>query len=214
MANLLVVTSRAGAPMPPALGVVPHQTQVVSDLADALAHTTSADVAVIDGRLDLAWARGACQQLAASEDRLHILALLTSDGLGAITRDWGADDFVLDTASVTEWNARIGMGLVDPRHSGQIVGGEIVLDEAAYSATASGHPLNLTYTEFELLKFLMLHQGRVLTRDQLLSEVWGYGSFGGTRTVDVHIRRLRAKLGPEHDKHIGTVRNVGYRFIV
>ena len=73
--------------------------------------------------------------------------------------------------------------------------------------------LDLTFKEFELLKFLAQHPGRVFTRAQLLQEVWGYDYFGGTRTVDVHVRRLRAKLGPEHDALIGTVRNVGYRFV-
>ncbi|WP_240900836.1 winged helix-turn-helix domain-containing protein, partial [Kineococcus indalonis] len=71
----------------------------------------------------------------------------------------------------------------------------------------------LTYKEFELLKHLAQHPGRVFTRAQLLQEVWGYDYFGGTRTVDVHVRRLRAKLGTEHEGAIGTVRNVGYRFV-
>jgi DNA-binding response OmpR family regulator len=73
--------------------------------------------------------------------------------------------------------------------------------------------LDLTFKEFELLKFLAQHPGRVFTRAHLLQEVWGYDYFGGTRTVDVHVRRLRAKLGPEHEALIGTVRNVGYRFV-
>ena len=76
-----------------------------------------------------------------------------------------------------------------------------------------GQPLDLTYKEFELIKYLAQHPGRVFTRAQLLQEVWGYDYYGGTRTVDVHVRRLRAKLGPEHEALIGTVRNVGYRFV-
>ena len=75
-------------------------------------------------------------------------------------------------------------------------------------------PLDLTFKEFELLKFLAQHPGRVFSRQQLLQEVWGYDYFGGTRTVDVHVRRLRAKLGPDNETLIGTVRNVGYRFVV
>ena len=74
--------------------------------------------------------------------------------------------------------------------------------------------LDLTFKEFELLKYLAQHPGRVFTRAQLLQEIWGYDYFGGTRTVDVHIRRLRSKLGPEFEAIIGTVRNVGYRFTV
>jgi DNA-binding winged helix-turn-helix (wHTH) protein len=76
-----------------------------------------------------------------------------------------------------------------------------------------GRPLDLTYKEFELLKYLAQNAGRVFTRAQLLQEVWGYDFFGGTRTVDVHVRRLRAKLGSEHESLIGTVRNVGYKAV-
>ena len=91
--------------------------------------------------------------------------------------------------------------------------GELVIDEATYAARLRGRPLDLTYKEFELLKYLAQHPGRVFTRAQLLQEVWGYDFFGGTRTVDVHVRRLRAKLGTEHEQMIGTVRNVGYKFV-
>ena len=77
-----------------------------------------------------------------------------------------------------------------------------------------GRVLDLTFKEFELLKYLAQHPGRVFTRDQLLQEVWGYDYFGGTRTVDVHVRRLRAKLGTDNEMLIGTVRNVGYRFVL
>src|SRR5262249_8314542 len=92
--------------------------------------------------------------------------------------------------------------------------GEVVVDDASYTATIGSRPLDLTFKEFELLKYLAQHPGRVFTRDQLLQEVWGYDYFGGTRTVAVHVRRLRAKLGPEHETLIGTVRNVGYRFVL
>lgn len=96
---------------------------------------------------------------------------------------------------------------------GALVLGELVIDEATYSARLKGRLLELTYKEFELLKYLAQHAGRVFTRAQLLQEVWGYDFFGGTRTVDVHVRRLRAKLGGEHEQMIGTVRNVGYKFV-
>ena len=92
--------------------------------------------------------------------------------------------------------------------------GELTIDPDTYAAKLKGRPLDLTYKEFELLKFLAQHPGRVFTRDQLLREVWGYDYFGGTRTVDVHVRRLRAKLGAEHESMIGTVRQVGYKFVV
>src|SRR5690606_26848874 len=92
--------------------------------------------------------------------------------------------------------------------------GEVVVDDVGYTARVGNRPLDLTFKEFELLKFLAQHPGRVFSRQQLLQEVWGYDYFGGTRTVDVHVRRLRAKLGPENETLIGTVRNVGYRMVL
>ena len=91
--------------------------------------------------------------------------------------------------------------------------GDLIIDEVTYSARLRGRALELTFKEFELLKFLAQHPGRVFTRAQLLQEVWGYDYYGGTRTVDVHVRRLRAKLGTEHEQLIGTVRHVGYKFV-
>jgi len=98
-----------------------------------------------------------------------------------------------------------------PGHVIQI--GALRLDPDRYELTLKGEPLELTYKEFELIKFLATHPGRVFSRDQLLNEVWGYNFIGGTRTVDVHIRRLRAKLGPQYACLIATVRNVGYKFL-
>ena len=89
---------------------------------------------------------------------------------------------------------------------------ELALNLETYQAAVAGKPLDLTYMEYELLKFLVSHPGKVFTRETLLSRVWGYEYYGGARTVDVHIRRLRAKLGEEHANLIQTVRSVGYRF--
>jgi len=89
---------------------------------------------------------------------------------------------------------------------------DLVLNLETYQAAVSGKPIDLTYMEYELLKFLASNPGKVFTRETLLSRVWGYEYYGGARTVDVHIRRLRAKLGEEHANLIGTVRSVGYRF--
>ena len=94
-----------------------------------------------------------------------------------------------------------------------VVAGSLVIDEGSYTASVAGRPIDLTYKEFELLKFLAQHPDRVFTRAQLLQDVWGYDYYGGTRTVDVHVRRLRAKLGHRHEGLIATVRNVGYKAI-
>ena len=90
--------------------------------------------------------------------------------------------------------------------------GPLLLNLETYQAAIGGKPLDMTYMEYELLKFLASHPGKVFTRETLLSRVWGYEYYGGARTVDVHIRRLRAKLGEEHANLIQTVRSVGYRF--
>jgi DNA-binding response OmpR family regulator len=133
-----------------------------------------------------------------------------------LSSDWGFDDLLLASAGPAEVDVRLRLAMtpavssnVDPL----IESGNIVIDEAGYSAKLNGVQLDLTYTEFELLKYLAQHPGRVFSRQQLLSDVWGYDYYGGTRTVDVHVRRLRAKLGPEYESVIGTVRNVGYRFV-
>ena len=151
-----------------------------------------------------------------------IIAITTEGGLTAFNADWGIDDVILDTAGPAEVDARIRIALgkhaielvaSDP-HAGEIRSGDVTIDEATYTARLKGNVLDLTFKEFELLKYLAQHPGRVFTRAQLLQEIWGYDYFGGTRTVDVHIRRLRSKLGPEFEAIIGTVRNVGYRFTV
>jgi two-component system, OmpR family, alkaline phosphatase synthesis response regulator PhoP len=90
--------------------------------------------------------------------------------------------------------------------------GALLLNLETYQAAIAGRPLDLTYMEYELLKFLASHPGKVFTRETLLSRVWGYEYYGGARTVDVHVRRLRSKLGEEHANLIQTVRSVGYRF--
>ncbi|MDQ7994193.1 MAG: response regulator transcription factor, partial [Propionicimonas sp.] len=141
-----------------------------------------------------------------------LLLVLAESGLAAVSSDWGLSDVIVETAGLAEFEARIRLLVSSAANDGLISSGGIVIDDAAYSAVKDGEPLDLTYTEFELLKYLVQHPGRVFSREHLLADVWGYDYYGGTRTVDVHIRRLRAKLGPEHESLIGTVRNVGYRF--
>jgi DNA-binding response OmpR family regulator len=148
--------------------------------------------------------------------------VVTEGGLAVVAHDWGMDDVVLHTCGPAELEARIKLSLgrlaaqrdADDPEAHVIRSGEVVVDDATYTARIGSRPLDLTFKEFELLKYLAQHPGRVFSRQQLLQEVWGYDYFGGTRTVDVHVRRLRAKLGPENETLIGTVRNVGYRFVL
>jgi DNA-binding response OmpR family regulator len=144
-----------------------------------------------------------------------VILVLSETGAVALQNDWGITDFVLDTIGPAELDARIRLvtTILEPA-AGAINEqkiGELVIDAKGFTAKLRGESLDLTFKEFELLRFLTQHPGRVFTRSQLLQEVWGYDYFGGTRTVDVHVRRLRAKLGPEYESLIGTVRNVGYR---
>lgn len=173
-----------------------------------------ADLILLDARKDLVAAKSLATLLKTTGLSSPMFLVLSEGGLAAISSEWGADDFLLDSAGPAEIDARIRLELTKTTKTEagvKIQAAGITIDEVSYSAKIHGQPMDLTYKEFELLKFLVQQPGRVFTRDQLLSEVWGYDYFGGTRTVDVHIRRLRAKLG-DLESLIGTVRNVGYRF--
>ena len=127
----------------------------------------------------------------------------------------GLDDFVVTTASPAELAVRIRQALwrrtgVDARNVLRC--GDLEMDLANYTVQVAGQPADLTYKEYELLRFLAANADRVLNRETLLNKVWGYDFYGGARTVDVHIRRLRSKIEDRHHTFIETVRNVGYRF--
>ena len=128
----------------------------------------------------------------------------------------GADDYITKPFSVRELGARVKSLLrrVAPQQESEpqtLRSGDIMIDITNYEAFKGGEKLSLTLKEFELLKVLVLSRGKVLTRDFLLDRIWGYEYYGETRTVDVHIRHLRQKLGEE--PYIETVRGVGYRFV-
>jgi DNA-binding response OmpR family regulator len=130
-------------------------------------------------------------------------------------RDDLFDDFCLTPFHPAELEARLRHLLasdVDVQRADLVEYAELTLNLETYQASIAGRPLDMTYMEYELLKFLAQNPGKVFTREILLSRVWGYEYYGGARTVDVHIRRLRAKLGEEHANLIQTVRSVGYRF--
>ena len=203
----------------PALDLLPHVVRTAARDIRTLMSGPSPNVVMIDARTDLADARATCRMLHATGSGIPMLAVVTDAGLIALAADWGIDDLVLATAGPAEIEARLRLavgklGAPVSADSATIRVGELTIDQDTYAARLKGRPLDLTYKEFELLKFLAQHPGRVFTRDQMLREVWGYDYFGGTRTVDVHVRRLRAKLGSEYESMIGTVRQVGYKFVV
>jgi DNA-binding response OmpR family regulator len=173
--------------------------------------------AVICADVETEAAFALCRALRKRDIPLEPLLLLVNGGqlTDLELRDDLFDDFCLSPVRQTELDARLkhlfwrtGRGT----RPELIEYGPLVLNLETYQAAIGGRPLDLTYMEYELLKFLSSHPGKVFTRETLLSRVWGYDYYGGARTVDVHVRRLRAKLGEEQAALISTVRSVGYRF--
>ncbi|WP_093960839.1 winged helix-turn-helix transcriptional regulator [Bifidobacterium vansinderenii] len=211
----------------PSLALLSHRVRVLPMDAASLVKMPENTILFLDARDDLATAKTLCRLIHASGLSTPIVLVLTEGGFTVVTSQWGISDVVVATASPAEVEARLRLVSErgnsfssasparqsnDQPQEGQIRSGDLVVDTNGYTASLHGHPIDLAYKEFELLKYLVQHPGRVFTRAQLLQEVWGYDYYGGTRTVDVHIRRLRAKLGGEYEHLIGTVRNVGYRF--
>lgn len=222
MARILLLTNTNGASAEvlPSLGLLQHQVKILPAEASILVDIPEIECILVDARKDLPGAKTLARLLQTTGIYCPIIAITTEGGLSAFNSDWGVNDVILDTAGPAEVEARIRISIgkiqadlvaSDPS-AREIRTGDVVIDESSYTAKIKGRSLDLTFKEFELLKYLAQHPGRVFTRAQLLHEIWGYDYFGGTRTVDVHIRRLRAKLGPEFESVIGTVRNVGYRF--
>jgi DNA-binding response OmpR family regulator len=157
-----------------------------------------------------------CRHLRAGEEPMRpLLLVVRADQLEDLrSRESYFDDFCVIPLHGDELGARIAQLM---RRAGRgptteiIEHGPLVLNLETYQAAVSGRVMDLTYMEYELLRFLAARPGKVFTRETLLSRVWGYEYYGGARTVDVHIRRLRAKLGEEHAHLIQTVRSVGYR---
>jgi DNA-binding response OmpR family regulator len=172
-------------------------------------------IVVINEQSDAAWAL--CRAIRKGDLPVEpLLLLIAGNRLDELDlRDELYDDFCLTPFHPIELEARMrhllwkGGGGVKPD---VVEYSELALNVETYQASIQGRPLDLTYMEYELLKFLASHPGKVFTRETLLSRVWGYEYYGGARTVDVHVRRLRAKLGEEHANLIQTVRSVGYRF--
>lgn len=224
----LMTFSHDPASVLPSLALLSHRVRVLPMDAASLVKMPEHTILLLDGRDDLANAKTLCRMIHASGLTTPILLILTEGGFTVVNAEWGISDVIVASASPAEVEGRLrlvserrttfmipGMGTapVDQEHEdGLIRSGDLVVDTNGYTANLRGMPIDLAYKEFELLKYLVQHPGRVFTRAQLLQEVWGYDYYGGTRTVDVHIRRLRAKLGSEYEHVIGTVRNVGYRF--
>jgi DNA-binding response OmpR family regulator len=219
VAELACLTGRAGGAKEvlPALEYLAHPVATLPLDEASLRAAVGKELAVIDATRDLSRAQALCRALRSSAEHQAILVVMPEAGLAGLQRDWGASDFVLPGAGPAEVEARVRLltqrPVVADDPDAAIRIGDLVVDPVSYQVRLRGRPLDLTFKEFELLRFLAARPGRVSTRAQLLQEVWGYDFFGGTRTVDVHVRRLRAKLGPEHESMIATVRGVGYKLL-
>ncbi len=217
---MLTNSTGASADVLPALGLLQHDVRILPAEASVLVDAPITDCIIIDARRELPTVKSFTKLITTTGVSTPLIIITTEGGLSAINADWGITDVILDTAGPAEVDARIriviGKDAIEQLAKNpslkEIRSGDVVIDEDSYTAKIKGRTLDLTFKEFELLKYLAQHPGRVFSRSQLLQEIWGYDYFGGTRTVDVHIRRLRSKLGPEFESVIDTVRNVGYRF--
>lgn len=177
--------------------------------------TPNADIVILDLR-DIPPAAFNILSANYTEHGVVLLVLVAEDQFDRITADLPIDDFVLLPANPPEVVRRIERAIwrrhgVDSENF--VHCGALTLDLSNYRVTVGGEPLVMTFKEYELLRFLAMNAGRVFTREQLLNRVWGYDYFGGARTVDVHIRRIRSKIEIHGHSFIETVRNVGYRLV-
>jgi DNA-binding response OmpR family regulator len=196
----------------PTLKSIAH-TMRRAPLADHVeGHSDTADVAIIDARTDIAAARGVCRRLTSNAPATAVLAVVRPADFVTVDVDWNFDDVMLPAAGADELQARLRLAIKRRRSSvdGTLKFGDLALHPASFTGSLAGRDLALTLTEFKLLNFLVQHAGRAFSRTRLLHEVWGYDCNGRARTVDVHVRRLRAKLGAEYESMVDTVRGVGY----
>lgn len=150
--------------------------------------------------------------------RLHedsgipVLLVVDPDQVSLLDTEEYITDFITAPVKAAELRTRIRRLIKTSSDDDNLNYKDLNLNTATYQAAIAGHPIDLTYMEYELLRFFVENQGRVWSREQLLSKVWGYDYYGGARTVDVHVRRLRSKIGEERADWVTTVRSVGYRF--
>jgi DNA-binding response OmpR family regulator len=213
MASLLCISAERLNPLP-SLEILGYQISIIGFDPQELSTAPRHDLVVLDARQNVLGAKAVGRILSAAQWQKPLLLVVSESVLAAVNSEWGLTDFLLESASLAEIDVRVRL-LVDRKPDQKIErqATGLNIDPDSFSAKIAGRTLDLTFKEFELLRYLNDNPGRVFSREQLLSEVWGYDYFGGTRTVDVHVRRLRAKLG-EHESIIGTVRNVGYRLDV
>ena len=215
MSELLFASDRLSDQSDLVRGLEAAGHRVASRSLSAVRHEPwQPDGAVVDAVKDFFLGRDVVRALRAADEHVVIAVIVRGEHLDGVGPDWGMTTFLVEPPTTDELVARFRLALTSRVNRTEGEGlrvGDLQIDPETYQVRLRGQPLDLTFKEFQLLTFLAQRPGRVWTRGQLLQEVWGHDFFGGTRTVDVHIRRLRAKLGPEHESMIGTIRNVGYK---
>ena len=222
MFRVLLVSDHAPSHTPLKTGLSDHGLQAVVVSTEETARDDfqpgQTDVVVIDMEQSRADVRKLCHLLKrdpALKD-LPLILLVPEVQLGQVDYSWGVEDYLTAPVSAKRLAERIKFLLwklnkVIVNHGLHL--GDVSVDFDRYEVRVKGEPVDLTYKEFELLKFLATHPGKVFTREILLNKVWGYDYYGGTRTVDVHVRRLRSKIETGGAVYVQTVRNVGYKFV-
>ncbi len=215
MATIVLLSDRSPEEALPALGAagLDAKTEPLSlgSLADVVG--LAPEAILVDAGENADQAHAVLSALRSGDTRAPVVAIVERRDLDRFPWHEVADELLYPGAPEAEIRVRLVMlrGRAGPGEGSSIRLGPLALDVDNYQVMVAGRRLDLTYKEFELLRFLASRPGRVFTRPALLRQVWGYDFYGGTRTVDVHIRRLRSKLGPEHEHLIETVRGVGYR---
>jgi len=194
-----------------ACAIVPHSEELAEEIS-----TYRPDLVLveIDGNLPATELQAIVQGLK-EERHLPVIALLPQDMLGSLNGNLDIDDFITSPGDGGELALRAKRLLSKARNieSGELVQCDgLLIDLARCEVTLEGRIVELTFKEYELLRFLASHRGRVYSREALLNQVWGYDYYGGDRTVDVHVRRLRGKIEDAKHTFVETVRNIGYRF--
>ena len=215
MSFLAVLSDRPLQAVLPALDELHRDLKLEPLAATSLGHVVEldAEAVLVDAVENPGQAWSLLQQARARDRRVPLVVIAERDQLERHPWHEVADEVLYPGAPAAELRLRLAMvrRRAGSGDAAMIRLGPLTIDSETYRVEASGRPLDLTFKEFELLRFLASRPGRVFTRPALLREVWGYDFYGGTRTVDVHVRRLRAKLGPEYEQLIETVRSVGYR---
>ena len=211
----MILTDRSPAEVLPALSDVGFDVKAEPLASQSIAHLDdlSPSAVIVDAEENPDQGFRLLSEMASGPSGFPALAVISRSDLDRFAWHEVTDDFVFSGATASEIRTRLALlaRKSDSADEGVHRLGPLSLNTDTFQVKASGRVLDLTYKEFELLRFLVQRPGRVFTRSALLQEVWGYDFYGGTRTVDVHVRRLRAKLGVEHEGLIETVRGVGYR---